>query len=151
MNEPTYTNETLSIAVATSRSANETLSKLNLSIGGANRKTLNKHIQRLGLDTSHWDYGRRKIVPLEEIIKENSTFKNRQVLKQRLIEAGLFENKCNCCGIGPEWNGQPLVLQLHHKNGNSSDNRPVNLELLCPNCHSQTSTFGGRNILTPKS
>ena len=43
------------------------------------------------------------------------------------------------------WNNKEIVLQLEHKNGNNTDNRLQNLEFLCPSCHSQTSTFTGRN------
>lgn len=54
------------------------------------------------------------------------------------------EGKCAECGI-TDWNGKPLVLELEHKDGNSENNLKDNLCLLCPNCHSQTSTFKGRN------
>lgn len=47
--------------------------------------------------------------------------------------------------MGPSWNGQPLVLQLEHKNGINNDNRLENLAFICPNCHSQTPTYAGRN------
>lgn len=51
---------------------------------------------------------------------------------------------CECCGIGSEYNGMPLVLQLDHIDGNSDNNAVENLRLLCPNCHSQTDTFAAK-------
>jgi 5-methylcytosine-specific restriction endonuclease McrA len=51
---------------------------------------------------------------------------------------------CAICGIA-DWRGEPLSLALHHVNGDRLDNRVENLELLCPNCHSQTDTYSGRN------
>lgn len=69
---------------------------------------------------------------------------NRGDLKRRLILLGLKNNHCERCGIS-EWLGKPLALALHHVNGERCDNRVENLELLCPNCHSQTDTFSGRN------
>jgi hypothetical protein len=68
----------------------------------------------------------------------------RTHLKARLIEEGLKDNRCEICGI-TEWLGKPLSMQLHHLNGDGSDNRIENLQLLCGNCHSQTDTYGGRN------
>lgn len=52
---------------------------------------------------------------------------------------------CEGCNGEPRWQGQPLVLQVDHKNGNNKDDRANNLRFLCPNCHSQTGTFGSRN------
>jgi hypothetical protein len=49
------------------------------------------------------------------------------------------------CGIS-EWRDRPLSLELHHRNGEKHDNRLENLALLCPNCHSQTDSWGGRNV-----
>ena len=43
------------------------------------------------------------------------------------------------------WNGKPLPLRLDHINGVSGDNRPKNLQLICPNCDSQLTTQGGKN------
>lgn len=65
-------------------------------------------------------------------------------LKQRLLSAGIKEDRCEECGID-EWRGEPLSMHLHHENGDGTDNRLVNLRSLCPNCHSQTDTYGGRN------
>jgi hypothetical protein len=69
---------------------------------------------------------------------------NRTHLKQRLLAEGLKENRCERCGI-ESWLGEPLSIALHHVNGDGLDNRLENLLLLCPNCHSQTPNFSGRN------
>lgn len=79
-------------------------------------------------------------IPLEKILTEDSNY-NRTRLKDRLIEERIKEYKCECCGIS-EWLGRPISLQLHHLNGIHNDNRLSNLQLLCPNCHSQTENFG---------
>lgn len=72
-------------------------------------------------------------------IRKQSTagFIKRYLLEQQ-------NNKCAHCGI-TEHNGKPLVLELEHKDGDSDNNRPENLECLCPNCHSQTPTYKNRN------
>jgi len=54
------------------------------------------------------------------------------------------DNKCNRCGLN-EWLGQELVLELEHKDGNNKNNDRSNLEMICPNCHSLTQTWRGRN------
>jgi DNA-binding CsgD family transcriptional regulator/5-methylcytosine-specific restriction endonuclease McrA len=86
---------------------------------------------------------RDRKIPLAELLVVGRRT-GRGHLKARLIEAGLKENRCEICGIS-EWMEKPLNVQLHHKDGDGTDNRLVNLEFLCPNCHSQTDTYGGRN------
>ena len=80
--------------------------------------------------------------PLEELI---SGKRSRTHIKRRLVRLGLLEERCRECGIA-NWRGAPLSLCLHHLNGDSDDNRLENLVLLCPNCHSQTENFAGRNV-----
>jgi hypothetical protein len=66
-------------------------------------------------------------------------------LRVRLIREGYKTHVCESCGIN-EWNGKPISLELDHISGIRFDNSLENLRLLCPNCHSQTHTFRGRNI-----
>lgn len=85
----------------------------------------------------------KKQVPLQEILVENSNYKS-STLKKRLIKEGLKEDICEICGCTNIWNNNPLTLQLDHINGNHHDNRIENLRIICPNCHSQTATFGNK-------
>ncbi len=79
--------------------------------------------------------------PLTKLLAEGKRASN---IKARLLEAGLLQNVCSGCGHS-EWRGRELVIQLDHINGDPHDNRLENLRMLCPNCHSQTETFGARN------
>src|SRR5437763_16057938 len=63
-------------------------------------------------------------------------------MTKRLLRMGV-RHECSQCGI-THWQGMPLVLHLDHINGINNDNRIENLRLLCPNCHSQTDTYGRR-------
>ena len=81
-------------------------------------------------------------LPLSKILTKDSSY-NRTKLKQRLIEEGIKENKCEICALN-HWLNKPITIQLHHLNGLNNDNRLSNLQFLCPNCHSQTANFGSR-------
>lgn len=76
--------------------------------------------------------------------------RNGTCLIKRLLDSGLKEYKCENCGIS-EWDGKPLRLQIHHINGHHCDNRVENLQILCPNCHTQTDTYARANTTTNNS
>ena len=68
-------------------------------------------------------------------------------LKVRLIEEGIKNGTlCEECGISNLWNGKKLNLHLDHIDGDKLNNKINNLKIICPNCHSQTETYAGRNI-----
>lgn len=64
---------------------------------------------------------------------------------QRTIVREEQQNICNRCGLS-EWLGEKISLEVDHKNGDRKDRSRANLEALCPNCHSLTPTWRGRNI-----
>lgn len=84
-------------------------------------------------------------LPIEDLLVRGRKATSRGTLKRRLIQEGFKRHRCEECGIF-SWRGRPLSLQLHHINGDGSDNRLANLQLLCGNCHSQTDNWGGRGI-----
>lgn len=79
----------------------------------------------------------------EMLLKENCKH-NRNCLRRFILKNDLIPYKCAICGT-VEWNGKTLSLELDHINGINNDNRLENLRFLCPNCHSQTTTYGSRN------
>ena len=71
-----------------------------------------------------------------------------EIVSEGTIKRFIFSfrgRKCEECGIGEEWNNRPLTLQVDHIDGNSDNNSIDNLKILCPNCHTQTHTWCGRN------
>ena len=112
-----------------------------------NRKELYKQLPQETKDKMNWAKG-KTLTPNEEIFTENSFYSN-ELVKQRIVKQDLLEYKCVKCGID-SWQGETIVLDLDHINGNNRDNRLINLRYLCPNCHSQTDTYKGRNKNTGK-
>lgn len=84
------------------------------------------------------------IYELSDILEGDHPHFQTFKLKNRLIKEGIFENKCSICGIS-KWNGKDLKCELDHIDGDRTNHKKGNLRMLCPNCHSQTSTFRSRN------
>ena len=80
----------------------------------------------------------------EEVFKGNVIPSHPYRFKDRLVEAGFKENKCDGCGI-VDWRGKPITLQCHHIDGDERNNKLENIEFLCPNCHSQTDNYLSKN------
>lgn len=81
--------------------------------------------------------------PIEDYLQKNGKYKGSHSLKLRLYDEGIMKPQCEECKI-KEWNKKPLSFHLDHKNGNHFDNTLDNLRILCPNCHSQTSTYAAK-------
>ncbi len=148
-----YTKEKLEPLVKESTTMVEVLRKLGLAINsGGTHHWVSRRIREFGINTSHFkrpatNYGlthkggvRRRSSDEILVLKTNGYGEKTRVLKRALLNIGR-EYKCEC-GQEPEWKGKPLVLQIEHKNGNHLDDRQENLTFLCPNCHTQTSTYG---------
>ena len=67
---------------------------------------------------------------------------HRPTARKYLAEARGY--KCEVCSVS-DWQGKPITLQVDHINGDPSNDRPDNLRLICPNCHSQTEFLGAAN------
>lgn len=116
-------------------------------------RLLRIHLEREGLDDEYFEPAHAAMRrarrpsrgrPLEEILVRHSTYTSMALLKRRLVEEGLLEPVCAMCGLS-SWRGEPITLHLDHVNGIRDDHRRENLRFLCPNCHSQTDTYCGRN------
>lgn len=143
-------------AVSVSTSWSGVMRRLGLAIAGNSVKAVKTSAYELGLNVSHfkghgWSKGMTnmpsppQIISLLDILVERSSYTSSKDLKRRLFKAGIKEKRCEHCA-NTEWMGQEIPLQLDHINGVRSDNRIENLRVLCPNCHTLTPTWGGRNF-----
>lgn len=132
--------------------------KVGLNPKGGNPETLKKIINEYGLDTTRLDQNRKNLYATCAITTHNKTKTSLEdifnglrpnystaLLLKRLVEEGYKEMKCEICGID-SWLGRKISLQLHHKDGKRINNSLENLQILCPNCHSQTDSYAGKNV-----
>lgn len=145
-----YTKEKLQEVADKCLSFRQMILMLNLKLTGGNYNNIQNRIKEFEIDTSHFfGQGWNKIghpdftkgsKPLNEFFTKTEKKIASKNVKLRLINNGLKEYKCEKCGID-EWLGSRIIIELHHKNGDPTDNRLENLQLLCPNCHSQTHNY----------
>lgn len=152
MNTYTYTDAELLIAIKKSKSIAETMRNLGLKPRGGHYTKFHERIKNNGIDISHFNSNVNKKahnkLNKDDFIKKHCV-KNSKIqsnkLKLKLLEFGYLNNVCAKCGLGDNWNGGKLILQLDHIDGNRYNCEINNLRILCPNCHSQTNTFGNKN------
>lgn len=146
----------LIVLVKQSKTFTEILSVFHLSNKGGNSSTLKRRLVEENIDFSHIRlgkdsnkgkkfgfFGMTKSECLKHVFVRHSPYK-RNTARRYIQKYNLIPYKC-LCGLVGEWCGKTLSLQLEHKNGIGNDHRLNNLEWMCPNCHSQTKTFAGRN------
>jgi len=154
--------EKMEEAIKTSNNVSQVKLKLKYSKNnGSCYKTIYNFIKKYNIDISHWGTGKERQnwakglsritndninwgYTKDEIFKEDSCV-STTVVRKFLIQEKEIEYKCKFCGLN-EWRNEKITLHLDHINGNTRDNRKENLRFLCPNCHSQTQTFCGKNI-----
>ena len=116
---------------------------------GCNPKTINPVLKKLGLEYAGTRGCKGLSKPnghelsLLEYLEKSIDIQSNKVRK-KLLDEGYKEYKCECCGL-TEWLGEPIPLELHHKDGNHFHNELDNFQLLCPNCHAKTSSYRGKN------
>jgi hypothetical protein len=149
-----YSPEILADAAARSASIAGVLRVLGLRLSGGSHAHISRQLKKFGVDTSHFTqqaHNRGRSSPVrktaEQLLVQLPADARRTPgtqLKRAMQDIGIAES-CARCGVGDTWRGNRLTLHVDHVNGDFLDNRPHNLRPLCPNCHSQTPTFAGRN------
>lgn len=143
-----HTEARLRELAACSHSIAEVVRRLGISPVGGNQAHIGRRIAELGVDISHFTTSTRERprVAKRDRLMLGSPADGRTAgerLRKQLLCQGVPE-QCVMCGTGARWNGKPLRLEVDHLNGDWWDNRPANLRLLCPNCHTVTDTYRGR-------
>lgn len=146
-----FTKEELSVMCMESESFRELAGKIGYNPdGGSAITTIKEMCQKYNFDTTHFkgqghtkNIGRYR-TPIEKYLNNEQKITSYK-LRNRLFAEGYFEKRCCRCN-NTEWLGNPIPLELHHKDGNKENNNLSNLEILCPNCHYFTDTYKTKNI-----
>lgn len=127
---------------------------------GGNNNTLKARVQHDNIDLTKYKQNLSKFLKQSHRFKKQNLTQDmilidnckhtRRTVKRFILQNKIIQYVCSDCGNDGSHNGKTLVLQLEHINGINDDNRLENLCFLCPNCHSQTSTFCGKNVKAAK-
>ena len=120
-----------------------------------NPKTLNVYLKEMSIEYSgnqgsrgcvkSTDTFRSTYMTFSEYVNRDGVKPNTNKIRIKLIREGLKESKCECCG-NDTWLGKPIPLEVHHVDGDNTNNDLNNLQILCPNCHALTDNYRGKNI-----
>jgi 5-methylcytosine-specific restriction endonuclease McrA len=138
-NEKTFTKEEITLAISKTPTMGAAAKFLKVDC-----RTFKKEADRYGLYKPSQSKGKK--YELDDILNGKHPQYPTSKLSKRLVSEGYKEYKCELCGI-VEWNGNSISLELNHIDGDSSNHSLDNLELICPNCHSQTDTYRSKNVL----
>lgn len=144
-----YTKENLQKAVSQSKSYADVCRIFKVKDSTGAQTYITNKIREFKIDTSHfigmaWRKGRQfnlEWVKVDKYLTKNSKI-GSHALKKKLFRENLKEQKCESCGLDT-WLGEPIVLELDHKDSNHSNNELGNLQILCSNCH---ATFTRQRI-----
>lgn len=132
------------------RSIRQACEKLGLKLSGSAYGAFQTFVLESGIDISHfpgkgWLSGQSH--PCKFAASDILVFgklQSRMLIKRSLEERGR-KYECEICKQGPLYMGKELVLPIDHIDGNAKNNLENNLRFLCPNCHTQTETWGFKN------
>lgn len=112
-------------------------------------ETLNNYLQKMNIQYNGNQAGkglsknRNDYMTLIDYLANSKDIQTNKI-RLKLLKEGYKEYKCEKCGLS-EWLGQPIALEVHHLDGDRTNNTIENFQLLCPNCHAQTDSYRGKN------
>ena len=84
-----------------------------------------------------------RVRPSKKIVSPRQPGTGHLAMKKRLLS--MFGNSCSDPECAWDFDACPVDVELDHMDGDGTNNLLSNLRLLCPNCHSLTDTFMGKN------